>query len=233
MKDRVVRIIRFFRHIAFILITVSYLAATILKSDFWGNILSPIVSFIIFHIIFYAFYMEKEKGISRISGLFMAVGILFWTGAEFLWAVFEMLLKINPFESEVISYCYAFTNIFFILSFALYSIKEFRRWNIVQILIDTVILSYFIINLTWIAFLDEDVRNIIELRGDWISSACIILDILLITLIAVWYMSVRSGRIPVILRYVSAGLLLFSIITLFSKSLVFMKKVQAAVEELE
>ncbi|MDD3174496.1 MAG: bifunctional diguanylate cyclase/phosphodiesterase [Herbinix sp.] len=195
----------------FILILfLCYFAATIVKSDFLGNLLSPSITLIAFIAVYKAFYLNENRKNIRFMGLLLSLGILSWVAADVLFAFYDMVLDINPEEVTVITYCYSLTNLLMAISLSLYGYYVLRKWNSVQVLLDSIIISFFVIELVWIVFLDENVKNIVLLRSDWISSLCILLDILMIIWIAIWFMSIRAGKLPWLLRFISAGVLLFS-----------------------
>ena len=199
------------RRIAMLITIFCYLAAVIVKSNFWGNILSSVITIMTTIIIYKAFVVKQANVADRLSGLFLTLSIFFWAVADVLWAIFDIVFNINPEEIDVITYSYSLINLFFFLSFLVYAFQMFRKWNILQIALDTVVISYFIIYLIWIAFLDEDIKNILKLRSDWNSTTCIILDVIMIIWIAIWYISVRNGKISLCDRLLSAAVLLFSI----------------------
>jgi diguanylate cyclase len=206
--------IRILKRSFFSVIFLCYVTATIFKSDFWGNLLSPVITLETAYLIYKAFFMGIKIKVNRVPGLFLTFGILSWAIADTLWAVYDLALHINPNESGLITYTYSLTNLFLTLSLSLYGFQIFRKWNIVQMLLDSFVMSFFVIYFIWAVFLDEDVKKLLKLRSDWNSTACIILDILVIMWIVIWYISVRNGSIPLYLRFMSAGTILFSIVDL-------------------
>lgn len=199
------------RRICDIILILGYLIATIVKSDFWGNLLSPVITFEAFFIVLRAFYYKEQRKNIRLLGLLLSLSLLVWAVTDVLWAVCDMILHINPEKVDIITFGYAFTNLFLVISLTIYGISVFRKWNIMQVLLDSVVMTYFVIDLIWIVFLNQNIRNILILRSDWLTTASIISDILIIIWIFIWYMSVRDGKIPLFLRIMAAGILLYSI----------------------
>lgn len=194
-----------------IILFFCYLAATIAESDFWGNIVAPIITLGIFCFIFDAFFCKTKNNSDKLSGLMLSFSILSWALSDILWAITDNIYHIDPEEVVIITYGYAATNLFLTLALSIYGIKLFRRWNVIQIFIDTIVMSYFVIVLIWIVFLGQDIKNIVLLRGDWLSTVSIVLDFLVITWIAIWLLSMRNGKLPVYLRFIVAGGLLYAI----------------------
>jgi diguanylate cyclase (GGDEF)-like protein len=193
------------------LLFFGYFIAIYLESDFWGNILSPLVTFLTGYIVFRAFYYDHKPRKTNVSGLFLALGIFVWAICDAMWAVLDMVYHIDPEEVILVTIGYTITNIFIVLALTIYGIIEFRKWNIVQMLLDTVVNVFFVIELIWIFFLDQRIDNLIELQTDYISHLAIILDIIIIIWIVIWYMSYRNGKLPLTLRFISSGALLFAI----------------------
>jgi diguanylate cyclase (GGDEF)-like protein len=164
-----------------------------------------------FSVTFESFYLKPKLSKDRFSGLTLSLSILVWSLSDLLWAIADIIYHINPGDVSVITYGYAFTNLFLTMALFTYGYREFRKWNSVQILLDSVVISFCIIELIWLIFLNEDVKNIVFLQSDWTSIALISTDILIIIWIAIWFLSIRNGKLPLFLRFVSAGALLYAI----------------------
>ena len=72
-------------------------------------------------------------------------------------------------------------------------------------------ISFSILSLIWLIFLNEDIRNIIVLQTDGLMILSIVCDVLICNLIAIWFLSIRNGRLPRYLRLISGGALLYAI----------------------
>ncbi len=188
-----------------------YFVAIYLKSDFWGNILSPIVTFITGYVVFRAFFFDYKPRGKNISGLFLSLGIFVWAFSDLMWAILDMGFHIDPEEVSLITLGYTITNIFFVIALTIYGIRELRKWNIVQMLLDTVVNVFFVIDVIWIFFLDQRIEHLIKLQTDYLSHLAIILDIIIIIWIVIWYMSFRNGKLPITLRFISLGAMIFAI----------------------
>ena len=202
--------IRMKRSIAAILF-LAYFIAIYQKSDFWGNILSPIVTFITGYVVFRAFYYNYKPRSKNTPGLFLSVGIFIWALCDLIWAVLDMAFHINPEGITLITLGYTLTNIFFVISLTIFGIRELKKWNLVQMLLDTVVNVFFVIDIIWIFFLNQRIENLIELQTDYLSHLAIILDIIIIIWIVIWYMSYRNGKLPGTLCFIASGALVFSI----------------------
>jgi hypothetical protein len=199
---------------ALIILFLGYFAAAIAGSDLWGNILAPAVDLTVLCCIYLGFVRNQKQMIYRIVGSFICLGILAWTLSDIAWAVLDFVYRIDPVDNFVISVGYAFTNLFFTAAFTIFGFSVFRKWNGVQTLLDSTIITFGVITLVWIIFFNEDSRNFLKLQSDWVSTASILMDILIIIWVAIWYLSIRKGRIPRFLRLTSSGVLLFALVDL-------------------
>ena len=193
------------------ILLLCYLVASIVESDFWGNLLSPIVTLVFFFIVFKAFFINQKTISNRLSGFCLSMSLLVWAVSDILWAICDLILHTDPEEVDLITYGYAATNLFLVLALTIYTLQSFRKWNIIQIILDSTVISYLIVQLIWVVFLEEDVKKIVQLRSDWVTTTSIILDILIVIWAAIWYLSIREGRVPLYLRFMIAGAFLYVI----------------------
>lgn len=188
-----------------------YFIAAIFNNDFWGNILSPFITTGVGYIVFDGFYLKEKKSTNRIIGLLLSLSIITWACADILWAINDLILKVNPENVDIITYLYDSTNLFLALSFTVFGFLVFRKWNIVQMILDSFVLSFIILDLIWISFLDEDVKNMMVLQSDWLSTACIIMDVVTVLWIIISFISVRSGKMPTFIKFIASGAILYTI----------------------
>ncbi len=188
---------------------LAYIIAIHFRSDILGNILSPIVTFIICYMVFRTiFYDYKSKSV---PGLLLVMGIFVWGLSDILWAVLDIGYHINPDKVMFVNLGYVLTNILFTISLSIYGFRELRKWNFVQVLLDSVVDVFFVVNVIWIFFLNQKAENLLELQNEYLSYFAIILDIINIIWIIIWHMSYRIKRLPRFTRYVAIALSVFAI----------------------
>ncbi|MDF2908887.1 MAG: diguanylate cyclase, partial [Herbinix sp.] len=193
------------------LLFLAYFIAIYLKSDFWGNILSPIVTLLTCYVVFRAFFYDSKPRSKNVPGLLLAVGIFVWALSDILWAVLSIGFHVDPEEVTVVTLGYILTNIFFVIALSIYGFRECRKWNLVQILLDTIVDVFFVVYIVWIFFLDQRIENLVELQADYLSHFSIVLDIIIIIWIVIWYMSFRNGKLLLHMRFVSTAVLIFAL----------------------
>lgn len=202
---------RALKHGAVVILYLCYFISTIVNSNFWGNVLSPMVTFIAFYLVFRGFYLEVNKQHGRLIGLFLSLGILVWVLADVIWAVADMVNHINPADNSFVAFLYSIPSLFIVIALSMYVLSEFRKWNTVQVLLDLAIMITLIVFLIWYLFLGENSDNILALRGNWITIGSIILDITILIWTMVWFISIRNGRLPLFLKFTAVGVSLFAI----------------------
>lgn len=192
------------------LLYLCYFTSIMFKSDFWGNLLSPVVTLTVSYLVYKFFYYKKHPKLNYLPGLFLSLGILIWAITDTLWAVIDLSFHQNPEQSLLVAIGYSLTNLCIVISLAVYASIEFRRWNLVQILLDMFVIIIFTIEMVWIFFLNSKLENLFLLRNDFISDLSVILDLIILIGVTIWYMSVRNRRIPLFLIMTAAGEVLFA-----------------------
>lgn len=173
--------------------------------------MSPCVAFAAFAVVFYSYVIKAESKLSRFVGAVLSASVFTWAVADLLWAIYQMVFDINPDEVLLITILYGLPNLFLTITLTIYGLTVLRRWNIIQMALDSAVLSYFIISLLWIIFLREDITMIAQLKTDPVSFGSILMDVLIIIWIVIWYIAVRSGKLPVHIRFVVTGAFLYAI----------------------
>lgn len=194
----------------------AYLMAVLLQPDNWADILSPINAFLAGTVLFIAFYRSNHKVKISYGLLFFSLACFCWALADTLWAINTLALAVDPSEIVLVTFFYVLTNIFLGAGVLLYAIDQFKRWNIAKLHLDIVVFSFVAILLIWILFFNRsnEIFAIFTVEGTF-SVICIVTDILIYIGMVIWYLSIRGGRIPPVVRFVSSGIFLFVLTDLY------------------
>ena len=194
----------------------AYLMAVLLQPDNWADILSPINAFLAGTVLFIAFYRSNRKVKISYGLLFFSLACFCWALADTLWAINTLALAVDPSEIVLVTFFYVLTNIFLGAGVLLYAIDQFKRWNIAKLLLDIVVFSFAAILLIWILFFNRsnEIFAILTVEGTF-SVISIVTDILIYIGMVIWYLSIRGGRIPPVVRFVSSGIFLFVLTDLY------------------
>jgi len=129
------------------------------------------------------------------SWIFFGLAAAFWAAADIGWAFNDLILKRNPAGNLLISGLYLGTTVFLFLGICHYSIYKFKRWNTIQLIVDSLFIALSGILYLWIILFDK--RDAIALQldqNDWMSIANLGLDLVIFVGVAIWYISIRGGK---------------------------------------
>lgn len=190
---------------------LGYFISTIMGSDFWGNILSPIVTFVAFIIIYKNLCFGEENPNAKIAGASISFGVLIWAIIDIFWGIFDTVLGINPAYINFITYGYSLTNLSLAVALFLFGYHELKNWNGLQLILDTVVISLIVSIYAWVIFFNSNSNNIIIIKDEWNSLACIIIDILIYIWINIWFFSIQKHKVPMYINLLITGGILFII----------------------
>ena len=191
---------------------ICYLIATIFESDFWGNILSPVGALISSGLMFRSFLSSNKSDYRKNIWLSFSLASFSWFLADTLWAVDEWFFSRNPGEDQMILLLYFLSSSFLFTGLVIFTIKSIRSWNTMQLIVDAIAVAASAILLLWILFLDKNPGNIgMVFKDGWYSLASLIIDLSIFIGIAVWYISLRSGKIHRAIRIILGFLAVFAI----------------------
>lgn len=196
-----------------ILITIAYFIALGFGSDFWGNILSPTVTFIASIYLFQAYRKSANKR-NKLAYLIGMLAVLGWLVSDIMWLLAKPLANIDPEEHNLFSQFYSITNLFLFI-FVLFKFRVMKRWNRVLVATDTIALSLCLMILVWVLFLDQNMQNLLLVQQDITVSFSLVMDYLIFSWIAVWYFSARKSSIHLGSRLLSAALVIYVICDIY------------------
>jgi len=114
---------------------IIYIYTLILKSDIWGNILSPIVAFMSAAII----WQESKKIIAYQLIWRQLFFVAFsWGLVDLAWLIVEEFLSVKPDSLAIFMYLYLLSNIFIAAACTMYFYYSVKKWNLIQLILDTI-----------------------------------------------------------------------------------------------
>ncbi len=190
---------------------IAYLFAAIFKSDFWGNIVSPVCAYAGAAALLYIYIKSNRKIKTNISYLLLSAACLAWAIGDTGWAVLSFMGQ-EPSESIIISVIYSFPNLFVLLALSMFVYFQFSKWNYVQLFIDILFIGYVISLFVFIIFFNKDFSKLfVLLQNDITSLFAIVSDTVIIIIAISWLMSVRGGKIPNCIMTSVVGVILYAI----------------------
>lgn len=180
-------------HFSIIMYFIIYFISTLYESDFWGDILSPVGAIITFVILLYVF--KKSTRMSSIW-LILSMSALSWAIADVAWAICELILEIDPEGTSMFNVLYLIPNIFILASGLIFFGKIIKKLNGIQLLLDAIAISVSGITLFWILFMHNSFNIFIESTDNVILFLYTISDFIIISIVAIFILSIRKGKIP-------------------------------------
>jgi diguanylate cyclase (GGDEF)-like protein len=189
---------------------LGYLIASVFQVQLWGNILSPINALASSGILLFAYLRSAKGNFARFSLLLYSIAAFFWGAADIAWAVMDSYGN-DPASNPVIWVIYSLPNLFIVLSLLAFAVKQFSKWNFVQICVDALIIGLMFMVFIWIVYLNKD-ASIFQtmMQSDFTSLFSIISDIIIFIGVFLWFLSVRTGKIPNYIIIIACGAVLFA-----------------------
>lgn len=191
-----------------------YALSIVFLPGVFTDILAPACDLLAVGIIFYAVFTSKNKEF-RLNFILAGAAVLSWALADIGWLICSRVLSINPDNVGIITALYFGTNLFLVAATIHYLLYRMKKWDTVQLIIDAVAFSLALLWLLWVLLVNKDSSNVSAYLGDGIFGfASIIIDVFLIIVIGIWYLSIRKGYIPLFLRFLAGAVYSFSVIDL-------------------
>ena len=202
---------KIFMGVLIVILFAVYFLAMKYKWDTTDNVIAIVISFVLFLLVYKGCVLKEEDKLIKMGEFFLSLGLFTWFLSETIWAVADLFFSINPVQITWLTNVYSFTNLFILFFFIVSSYMDLKKWNWIQVLIDTFAITVCVMILVWVIFFDRDMRNAILTSADWISQLSIIIDFLTFIWIAVWFFSVQKHKIKLYIRFIASGCVMFLI----------------------
>jgi len=112
----------------------------------------------------------------------------------------------------LICFVYALTPLFILVSLIIVAARKAQNWSMPQFYNDIITISLSTCVFLYIVFLEKDVSVLAVItEQDFTSVFSLMSDILIFIIIHSWFLSRRSGAIPVFIRIMALGIIMYSI----------------------
>lgn len=189
------------------LLLLFYAVSSFLKNDFWSDILAPLVSIGPALILLTLFFKEKKF---RRFWIYLSLAVFFWFLADSFWAVYDLVLGIDPEESLLIASIYLLPNVMLCMAVGFLLLTSHKIWNRLQMTFDILAMSIIGISVIWMIFLGSEFEKLTTFDA-WsvITFSYAVMDVFCISCIGLWQMTTDGGKISPAMRTVMVGILLF------------------------
>ncbi|GFP76451.1 putative bifunctional diguanylate cyclase/phosphodiesterase [Clostridium fungisolvens] len=191
------------------LVYLLYSYAIITNNNMIGDLLSPVLMFIITCAIFYGFVKKQEISILKWLGVMLTLASFSWFLCDIWWGIQTLILHTNPEENFITVYGYSLSNIFMFLATSVAVHEDLKKMNKIQAMLDAIIVSISMAVLLWLFVFDQNNGKVILLLNDKISMVSLIIDVVIYAWINVWAFSTRMIKPPFHHRILVAGTLIF------------------------
>lgn len=191
---------------------VVYFIAIVEQNNIVGDLLSPILTFLAFAPVFYAFFWKEQHKLLKISGLFYALAIFARFLCDFSWGFSTLILNVNPENNLLITYGYSLTNLFLLLSLILSGYFQVRNWNKMQVFLDTAMVAISIMVIVWVFVFEQNTAKAEVLLSDPVSMSSLIMDFIIYAWTNICFFSTRKQKEPLFIKFSEAGGVVFVVI---------------------
>ncbi len=192
-----------------LILFIYYFIATLFISDFWGYILSPMVTLIAAVLIFIELSIKVNSCLYAFEGLLISLGVLMWAIADILLAIEYFFIGENIGIEILSDYIYDLTNIFFFITVSVFMITRIKKVDLAELFLNIFTLFAGILILIWVAFFGSSFENIRIVSENLESFIILIIDFLIFIEISIHFAVIRKKKIPFTFIIFPISLMLF------------------------
>lgn len=195
-----------------ILLYSTFFTASIYKSDFWGNILSPVIDAITSAVLLQNLLLlnKDEKSNSRKIWINLYFSMLSWTVADLIWSFYYFFTPFSPGKSILLKYLYFIPNMFILAAVILYFMDIYRKWNMLQLTLDSLSITLSSMLLVWMVFYKGDLQIVkLLFQQHMFENTMLTFDIAALVIMFISYYSIRQGKLNNHTYLVLTGILVY------------------------
>lgn len=185
-----------------------YNIAIIYENNYWGNILSPVIAF---STSYFLIIISKKIDIYKNNWMLLALSCLSWGICDLLWGIYDLIFKINPENIDLFMYIYIIPNLFIISTVILYFIKNIKKLEYVQLIVDTTTTLILMLSFFWILILGEQFEFILSNIYELTTFLYIATDFISLSIIYIMFISIRSKKKSVTNILIVLGIIVYTI----------------------
>ena len=179
--------------------------------DFWADLTATAFDLIAAGLIFYTIWASPNK-LFRTNFLLVGAAVLFWGLADLAWFMLDEVFFLDPNGNGLITAFYFGAKLSLVASTMVYVYSRLRIWDTVQLILDGITLSVAIVWLIWVLLYNKATDQLQAfVSNSIVNTLTVVLDIFLIIILGIWYLSIRRGALPAFLRLLVTSLSLFSV----------------------
>lgn len=190
----------------------AYFISSLSGSDFYGNILSPLTCIATFLIMYRntSKINKDEQPVNKKIWTYLTFAVLVWTVSDLVWSYYYFFTHVDPGETIFLTYSYQFANVFLFLGQITYAVEIFKKWNVLQLILDSITIALSTMLLLWVVFFDRNyeifkILSVIHL----VDNIMFALDIFTLNILLITAISIRHGKFSFYVNLTMLGVFVF------------------------
>lgn len=195
-----------------ILIYCTFFISSLFRSDFYGNIFSPIACMATLVIMYRntSRINGKAQPLSKRIWAYLTLAVLAWTISDIVWSFYYFFTPFNPGESLFLIHSYSVSNVFIFAAEIICAVEIFKKWNLLQLILDSVSIALSTIILLWVVYFNSSFEIVKMISQQHIvDNIMFVLDIAALIGILVTAFSIRQGKVSLYTKLVIYGVFVF------------------------
>ncbi len=163
-----------------------------------GYILSPIGALGAGAVTLAAYIRTGRVRKMGVIWLCFSLACFSWAAADVILAVYALGFGVIAEDFPVVMFLYTCSNTFLLAAVGVFATSQFKRWNRAKLLLDAVMFSAVSLFTIWILLYNrsQTIMDVLLQDGPF-SVVSILADFIIVLSVAVWFLSVKSGRVPI------------------------------------
>ena len=144
--------------------------------------------------------------------LFFSLACFCWAAADVILAVYALGFGVIAEDFPVVMLLYTCSNALLLAAVGVFATSQFKRWNRAKLLLDAMMFCAVSLFTIWILLYDrsQTIMDVLLQDGPF-SVVSILADFMIVMSVAIWFLSVKSGRVPVFVMMAMVTVAAFSL----------------------
>ena len=135
-----------------------------------------------------------------------------WAAADIILAAYALGYGVVAEDYAVVMLLYTGSNLFLLAAVGTFATSQFKRWNRAKLLLDAIMFSAVSVFTIWILFYNRSHDILAVLMQDgMLSVVSVLADFMIAMSVAIWFLSVKNGRVPLFVLLTMLAVAAFSL----------------------
>jgi diguanylate cyclase (GGDEF)-like protein len=153
---------------------------------------------------------KHEQPTNKKTWTYLTLAVMTWTISDLVWSYFYFFTPFDPGESLFLIHSYAASNIFIFIAEIYFAVEVFKKWNMLQLILDSIAIALSTILLLWVVYFNSsfEIAKMIA-HQHAVDNIMLVLDIAALIIILVTAISVRHGKLSLYIKLAILGVFVF------------------------